>query len=365
MRVCVDGAAFENSHQLGIWRYAYEILRRAVGKVEVGLWLGSKPNRPIPNGVQLYCDVSRTRVERWDLLTRVRRRAARLRPPREVVSADIFHSTSFSPCPSACPVRIVTIYDMIPERLFHICDGWSVHQISRKRTAVQTAKLYICISHATARDFLSFYPQCSDRVRVIHLGADHLCSSDSISDTSTSTEPYVLFVGARKEYKNFRLILEAMQNSVWPKGLSMHVTGSLPAEHELAIISRFGLSDRVRFLGLLSDDQLQQQYRSAICFIFPSLLEGFGLPVLEAQANNCPVVLSEIPVFREVAGDAGVFFDPRLSERLAEAVAAVCEPSCSHRLRDAGLENVRRFSWDRTAEQTLALYEEAEALYPA
>ena len=95
------------------------------------------------------------------------------------------------------------------------------------------------------------------------------------------------------------------------------------------------------------------------CFIFPSLIEGFGLPVLEAQACECPAVLSDIAAFREVAGGAAIYFDPRLEERLAEAVAATEEPDIRRHLVEAGLVNVRRFTWNRTAEQWLDVYSEA------
>ncbi len=88
-------------------------------------------------------------------------------------------------------------------------------------------------------------------------------------------------------------------------------------------------------------------------------MEGFGIPVLEAQLCGCPAVISDIPAFREVAGDAAVFFDPRLAERLAEAVAAVGEPDIRRRLVEAGRANVPRFNWDRTAEQWFEVYSEA------
>jgi glycosyltransferase involved in cell wall biosynthesis len=88
-------------------------------------------------------------------------------------------------------------------------------------------------------------------------------------------------------------------------------------------------------------------------------MEGFGLPLLEAQAAGCPVVASDIPVFREVAGEAAVYFDPRLGERLATAVAEAVEPSRRRLLLLAGQENVRRFRWADTAERMAAVYDEA------
>ncbi len=142
----------------------------------------------------------------------------------------------------------------------------------------------------------------------------------------------------------------------------MHVVGPALAGHEWRLIEAMGLRSRIVNRERLSDAQLAAEYAGARCFIFPSLLEGFGLPILEAQANRCPLVCSDIPVFREVAGEAAIFFDPRLGESLARVVAAASETEARHRLVEAGNENYRRFSWDRAAQQTLSVYEEAAAL---
>lgn len=357
----VDGLVFENGHQFGIWRVFYEALSRIAEETDCILWLRSEPVQRLPPGVRVLRDAGRRPIPRWNLVGRTVRRIAKRFPAWRNQSADIFHSSYYTPCPWHGP-SVVTVFDLIAERLFYLSPGWAVSDIALKRSAIHAASRCICISQTTANDLLSYYPELSGRIRVIPLGADHLIKQTTHSKSENSPGKFILFVGYREQYKNFWLLPSAMLDKAWPPDHVLHVVGSPAAEHELALLKQYGLLDRVRFLGRMSDADLGREYQSAACFVFPSLLEGFGLPVLEAQINGCPVALSDIPVFHEVAGDAAVFFDPRVGERLAEAVAIACEPESRRRLVEAGYENVRRFTWDHTAEQTLAVYQEVAAL---
>jgi glycosyltransferase involved in cell wall biosynthesis len=221
----------------------------------------------------------------------------------------------------------------------------------------------ICISQATANDLLAFYPEVASRVRVIYHGAEHLGGGPRVDSPDyaahRNVSDYALFVGDRTSYKNFSIVLQAMTHKAWPVSVRLHVVGPAWSPAEEALARSFGLSGRVEYVGKLSDQELRREYQDATCFVFPSLLEGFGIPVVESQANGTPVVCSDIPVFREVAGTAAVFFDPRFAERLAEAVASVQEEDVRRQLIAAGLANVRRFCWDRAAKETVAVYQEA------
>ena len=173
------------------------------------------------------------------------------------------------------------------------------------------------------------------------------------------SEPYAHFVGSRYNYKNFATLLHALGETAWPPQLRLHVVGAPLRDCEWNLLDFLGVRGKVRDLGRLTTEKLMSEYSSASCFMFPSLMEGFGLPVLGAQVIGCPAVVSDIPVFREVAGEGALFFDPRRAEALAEAVATTCDPAVRRRLVESGLDNVRRFNWDRTADQTRAVYEEA------
>lgn len=359
--VWVDGGAFENRTQVGIWRVFYEVLSRVPANFHAVLWLRSQPVQPIAAGAHLVRDRARAPLGRANVLDRVRRKWARRVLPAGLKRAGVFHATYFTPCPTPGPAVVVTIYDMIAENRCVVDEKWE-SQILVKRDAILGATRLITISATTAAELIRFYPEVRDRVRVVPLGAEHLSLDNGAPPAYRGSDPaakYALYVGMRGDYKNFSIVLDAMLHPSWPTEVLLHVVGPPMTDCETRLIEAHGLLDRIRSLGRLSDADLRDQYVGARCFLYPSLMEGFGIPVLEAQACGCPAVLSDIPCFREVAGDAAVFFDPRLSERLAEAVAMVGEPDVRRRVIEAGFANIRRFSWDKTAEQTFQVYSEA------
>ena len=138
-----------------------------------------------------------------------------------------------------------------------------------------------------------------------------------------------------------------------------------PTPHEIELRRRaeqLGVAGDVRFLGWIDPDELEGFYRAAACFVFPSLHEGFGLPVLEAMARGVPVACSNRSSLPEIAGDAAVTFDPERVEEIARALETlIVDPALAQRLREAGRQRAAQFSWARTARLTLASYERALA----
>ncbi|MCA9235127.1 MAG: glycosyltransferase family 4 protein [Planctomycetales bacterium] len=357
MKVVVDGFVFENSSQIGIWRVFYETMQRLSSDVDYTLWLRAPQKQPIPPHVNVVRDYGRYYGTRRLVVPWLRATwARRVSSHRHVARSDVFHSTYFTLPQTAGPAVVTTVHDMIPELAYCYmgADAWA-GQSRDKRRAIDAAALYIAVSDATAADLVRFMPETESRIRVIPHGAEHL----SPAERNLKSQPYAFFVGHRDGYKNFNVVLNAMTCDAWPADLHLRTAGRSLHEREWALIEYLGLRERVIDLGRLTDEELSVAYASATCFVFPSAVEGFGLPVLEAQINRCPVVCSDIPVFREVAGNAALFFDPRLAESLAASVAKACEPETIQRLRAAGLANTQRFSWDKAAEQTLAVYKEA------
>src|SRR5262249_11146387 len=174
IRVLIDGLVFENQHQFGIWRIFNEVIRRAAQSAEFTLWLRSNAVQPVPPGIQILRDYGRTPVGRWNLCGRLRRRGSNLtNARRQVRPADVYHSTYFTPCPLDGPAVVVTVYDMIAESMYPYAGGWPSNA-DEKRIAIQSASLIITISRATADDLTRFFPEVAPRIRVAHLGADHL-----------------------------------------------------------------------------------------------------------------------------------------------------------------------------------------------
>jgi alpha-1,3-rhamnosyl/mannosyltransferase len=125
-------------------------------------------------------------------------------------------------------------------------------------------------------------------------------------------------------------------------------------------IAELGISDRVRMLGWVNERELEGLYRSARCFVFPTLAEGFGLPVLEAMERGVPVACSNASSLPEVGGEAVRYFDPRDTADIGRAIGELLgDDRLAHDLAAAGLEQARKFSWEKTAQQTVASYRRA------
>ena len=166
-------------------------------------------------------------------------------------------------------------------------------------------------------------------------------------------------------YKQFRMVLDAMTCPSWPTQVNLVVIGKEFSAGEVLLLDRMGLRNRVVWAGQVSDGELKSWYKSARAFIFPSLEEGFGFPSLEAQGIGTPVVCSDIPVFRETCGDSALYFDPHRAECLAIAVLEIMNEEKVSILKERGYVNVRRFSWDKCAEQTVRVFEEVATKYIA
>jgi glycosyltransferase involved in cell wall biosynthesis len=171
--------------------------------------------------------------------------------------------------------------------------------------------------------------------------------------------PIVLTVSAKRPHKNLERLLEAMSLvDADPRPLLVAPGYETVFEPEL----RKRAGDRARFLGWVDDDVLEGLYRAATCFVFPSLAEGFGLPVLEAMVRGIPVACSRIGPLEEVAGEAALYFDPTDTQDMAHAIESLlADDDVRQRLAVAGRERAKQFSWARTAESTLASYERALA----
>jgi glycosyltransferase involved in cell wall biosynthesis len=246
---------------------------------------------------------------------------------------------------------VVTVHDMIHERmpdLFPRNDPTS----ALKRQAVGRADHVICISERTRADLIDIFGIETSRTSVIYHGHD---STALIPDAGTSIpdRPYVLYVGGRGGYKNFARFVDAFAISRWNKEMCVVAFGGpkfSAAEHE-----QFAALDVRHATG--DDGSLAAFYAGATAFVYPSLYEGFGIPVLEAMALGCPVVSSNGGSIPEVGGDAAEYFDPKNIEDIAVALDRVLSSSAFRdQLKERGRRRIALFSWDRTAHQTAEVY---------
>jgi len=323
-----------------------------------------------PDGVQLAHASHRERWDREDWFGRAKRRLRKTFTTSRnqgAISSQyknaIWHSTFFTLDPRIDQPNVVSVYDMIAEKYFHLGGSWAESQIYCKNEAIRRADQIIAISSTTANEARRFYPELSQKIHAIPLGADHL-TLPSKSDflQSSDVSPYALFVGARGIYKNFILVIESLASTQWPADLKLKVVGAPFSQMEIRLLDYYRVSHKIVHEGRVTDRKLSQLYQGAVCFIFPSLDEGFGIPVIESQINACVPVLSDIPVFREVAGDGAIYFNPRDPESLCLAVHQYIEHVYRDSVLIAAESNLRHYSWDNSAKLVLESYARLAAL---
>jgi glycosyltransferase involved in cell wall biosynthesis len=354
LSILVDGSPFSNSHQKGIARYVTEVVRNTAS--DCSLLLDAPAEAPLPQRAHAIYRPERFPTAKHDLARRAWRKLGRVAFPTTFNRRALWHSSYFAPAPDAAMPSVVTVHDLIAEVFPHY-HGDAEREVAMRRAAVTSAAAIIAVSQATASDICRLYPALAARVEVVHHGADHLVQTAAdASPPFTASSPFALFVGNRGGYKNWLGLLDAVASQHWPRGVRMEMVGPPFTAAERTAISYRGVGDRVGHLGMLNDAGLSAAYRQAAAFVFPSLQEGFGFPLLEAQAHGTPVAASDIPVFHEIGGNAFVPFRPIDPDAVAAAIATALEPQRSSDLRAAGYENVRRFTWAECGRKTEAIW---------
>jgi glycosyltransferase involved in cell wall biosynthesis len=227
------------------------------------------------------------------------------------------------------------------------------------RHALTGAHHVIAVSRHTAQRAQARYRVPAERISVVHHGADHVEAGPTRDHGDGSGAPYLFSLGNSKPYKNLRGLMRAFA-LVAPRhpGLRLKIAGRGDSLRNLRIfVDRLGIADRVDFCGMISNAEVRHALSGARALVFPSLIEGFGFPLVEAMAMGCPVITSDIPVTREVVGEAAVCADPTRPDSIAEAIERVLEDGhLRRRLRQLGRCRVRRFTWTASAERTAAIY---------
>jgi glycosyltransferase involved in cell wall biosynthesis len=290
---------------------------------------------------------------------------------------DLFHSLHAALPLRYRGVKVMTVHDIFPMLL-----PWSFGRNGVKNAFASTyytallrmslgrAALTIVDSEHTAGDLRDHLGCDPGRIRRVYLGIDHIqVSSENGSGVALAryalAKPFLITVTNFKPHKNTAKVLEAFR-IVRKKipGLSLAVIGNDPREFAGSLGRPDQLeAENVRVLGYVSDDALRELLSAAEVFVFPSLYEGFGFPVLEAMAAGTPVVTSAVASLSEVGGDAVMYVDPNDAGSIAAAVLKVCSDGrIQSDLRARGRTQAGRFKWRDTAAQTLGVYEEAVQL---
>ncbi len=257
---------------------------------------------------------------------------------------------------------VVTVHDLGSEYLP------SMHQLKQRlylsfmqRFQLKSASKIIAVSKATKSDLIKRVDIEGDKIKVVYEGYDKDLFKPAIDE---KPKTYYLFVGTVQPRKNLERIIKAFAihlRGVPKEKRRSHLGGEVKlviagqkgwmSDEIYRLPKRLGIEDRVKFLGYVVDKDLPALYSGAIALLLPSLFEGFGLPILEAQASGCPVITSNVSSMPEVVGKGALLVDPLSVDDIVRGMGEIGETR--EKLIKAGFENVRRFSWEKCARETL------------
>lgn len=369
MKLVIDGDVFCWQRHGGISRIYSRIIPRLAQfdhQMDIKLVIPKKDGIKLPEGLKQYVvwtpQLSAS-LRPWRFWHRVAPTINRVMADAcwRRNKTDLFLSTYFTLPPIRAPL-ICVVYDMIVELFPESFDNAYADDIrQRKRASVEKAEIVLCISQYTRNDVIRLLNVPKKKCRVIHLAGNIQAGEQKNSNSQfLSGRDFFLFVGNHlAAYKNFNFLLERFlsEKSGMFSDFDLVVVSPLPAGEAVSEFCGDALTTgRVKFIRNCDDHTLAELYTQCSVFIYPSLYEGFGIPLLEALSVGSPVVCSDIPVFREVGGDVAYYFDPRSPAELFLAMESAVRDGRARDKVAARKAHAARFSWDRTARQFLQAF---------
>ncbi|HSD07319.1 glycosyltransferase family 1 protein [Flavobacterium sp.] len=363
MKILYDHKIFTTQKYGGISRYFFELIKRFDGvenRCEVATLfsdnayyndkLNPKLNRILPNsqfkGKKRITSYLNTRKS----MSEVR-----------CGNFDVFHPTYyddyFLDSIKGKPF-VVTFYDMIHEKFSSQFSSLEADSrlFENKRLMLENSSKIISISETTKQDIIDLFDADPSKIDVVYLG--NSLQNFDIGNQRLVNEEYILFVGNREIYKNFHFFITTVAESLIDNDLKLVCAGGGDftfSENEL--FRTLKIENRVIFKRIFDDNVLANYYSNALFFCFPSLYEGFGIPVLESFACGCPALLSNGGALPEVGGNAAMYFDPTNVQSLRNAVdELINNQSLRQSLEEKGSSRLNKFSWDKTYKDHLEVY---------
>jgi glycosyltransferase involved in cell wall biosynthesis len=288
---------------------------------------------------------------------------------------DLFHATHYVIPPLARARAVVTIHDIIHVLYPQFLPNRAALLYARVmiRRALKRADRILTVSYNSKRDLVDYFGIAPARIEVVYNGvapqfhADvPRAERDRVVAKYGLPRPYLLFLGGEKPHKNVRNVIRAFAEARRERALphALVLAGPMPRNSNRveALILALDLESRVRRPGIVPEADLPGLFAGADAFLYPTLYEGFGLPVIEAMACGVPVLTSSTSALQEVAGGYAYLVDPMDVDAIARGIVALAtDPRRRAEFADLGKLRARDFSWDRAAEQTLKIYAEALA----
>jgi alpha-1,3-rhamnosyl/mannosyltransferase len=284
------------------------------------------------------------------------------------VQATLYHSAYFlMPYRPGVPT-LLTLYDLIPEQFPQLVSP-QARLLARltTRLALRASNHFLAISEATRREFLARYRLDSAKITAVPLAADAQFTPQpgtavaALRQKLNLPKRYVLYLGINKPHKNLVRLVAAWQMvaQAVPDAPPLIIAGAWDGRYGevKTAVAQHNLSQQVHFLGPVADADLPALYSGAALFVFPSLAEGFGLPVLEAMACGTAVACANSSSLPEVGGSAAAYFDPTDSQQMASVLQALVQDEATlAELGQKGVVQAATFSWEETAVATLSQY---------
>lgn len=370
LRVAVDARSLNVEHLRGIGKSLYELIKRTAssGAVEWHL-LADRPDRPIHVPEERSCDVAvfETRGHRfhsWEQWS--------LPHAAKQLGVDLLHAPGTS-MPLWQPVpAVVTIHDTIPWQGADAAWPPGFYRDTVLPAAYQRARAIVTVSETSRRDILARWPSVRPRLHVISPGVDERYFETSVNTPHARiegrpiAEPYLLYIGGSDPRKRLMWALQTWWEAC-PTGTSLVVCGVDAGAHDniRRVVPR-QMRDRLILAPFVSEDDMPGLYARAAAVLYPSLYEGFGLPVIEAQAVGTPILFSSVGSLAELQGPGAVVLpvDDRAAwvKTVNHIVQARACGYCPNRIAQAW---ARQYSWDAYVERTLAVYEAVGVARPA
>jgi mannosyltransferase len=271
----------------------------------------------------------------------------------------VFHSSYHRLTDNPNASQVTTVHDFVHEKFYKgIRRGLHLMQ---KKKVLKAADHIITVSENTKRDLLQFHPQISEnRIKVIYNGVSSdfypLNKEDKENLPEARKRPFLLYIGSREHYKNFKFTIELLKESA---EFDLYIVGGALSKEEVRQLMRH-VPGRWEHFNHISNFRLNQLYNMAYAFIYPSNYEGFGIPLLEAMKAGTPFLALRNSSIPEVAGKAGILLDAADTELFKNALTSINNDR--ELLRQKGFVQADKFSWEICYQQTLSVYKELSSL---
>lgn len=358
MVIGIDGNEANVQRRVGISEYSYQLLRyfQSYGSnINCKIFLKKSPLDSLP----LQTDHFKYEVVKPSRLWTQVGLPLRLFRKRDI---DLFFTTThYGPRMSPVPT-VVSVMDLsyihFPE-LFKKKDLYKLTNWTKYST--KKARKIITISNSSRNDIIKYYKIPEEKIEVVYPGIKQI-ESHSMNKMPSKYEiqgDFILYIGTLQPRKNLVRLIEAM-SKIKDKKISLVVIGKKGWQYEeiLAAPEKFAVKDRIKFLDFVPDEDLPAFYQNAICYVLPSLYEGFGLPILEAMQYGCPVITSNVSSLPEAGGEAAMYFDPTSVDDIAHKIDKVVgDKGLREEMKKKGFVHIKKFSWKKSAEEVLSILE--------